>query len=271
MNARVLYQSYSSWFLLAFKRSLYDRGMLITDFFLATSVPFIVLYLLWTNIYDNQESIADFTYIETMFYYAYAIAIGRLCNGYDVIQELSEQIINGRLEPYLVFPRSLPVQRLLELLGGGGLYYVPILAIILIQGYIVGWDDGLVDNILFYFGLIFLLLLAQVLCFAVSFAIGLLSFWLYEDDALLLVLTMSSAFLGGLYLPPSFWPEILQPIMLYNPFRFMIAAPAEFLVTRDFELLFQSIIFCFLYSGIMILIFKIIWRKGSSNYSSSGG
>jgi ABC-2 type transport system permease protein len=121
----------SPWSSLAFKAIWYDREMLIVDFFLATSIPYLVLWLLWTNIYSvhGYEKVGDFTYMQTIFYYAYAIAIGRLNNGYDVVHSLSKDIINGRLEIYLVFPVGVPLQRMLDFFGASLLYLLPLFII----------------------------------------------------------------------------------------------------------------------------------------------
>ena len=246
--------------------------MLIVDFFLATSIPYMVLWLLWTHIYSTHgyEQMGGFTYVQTMFYYAYAIAIGRLNNGYDVLHSLSKDIVSGRLEIYLVFPAALPLQRLFDFLGASFLYLLPVITIYCAQTFFFMPTLGFLNLIEFVLFLI-LIIFSQILCFILSFLLGLLAFWFYKDEALLFLLTLFSGFLGGIYLPPDFWPKALQPLMMYNPFRFIISAPAEFLITRDMSLFLHSIVFSIAYIFLFLILGNIVWRLGKNRYTSAGG
>ena len=96
-----------------------DRSMLFTDFILATSIPFLVQFLIWKQIYasSSDQSIQSFSLSALLFYYAFALILSRLHNGYDLIERLSEDVHEGGLEVFLIKPLSLLWQRFLIFAG----------------------------------------------------------------------------------------------------------------------------------------------------------
>ncbi|WP_375617738.1 MULTISPECIES: hypothetical protein [unclassified Bartonella] len=110
-----------------------------------------------------------------------------------------------------------------------------------------------------------------MLCFLISFGIALLSFWVIEYNILLSFSILSSALLGGVLLPPSFWPVWLIPLMQFNPYRFMISAPAEFFATQNLALFQQFIFGSFTYILCFLFLIYIAWNKGMKAYNGAGG
>ncbi len=98
-----------------------DWGLLISDFMLATTIPYLVQFLIWKMLYleTNTASTLGFSEVQLLLYYAYAISLSRLNNGYDIIQHLSSSIHEGTLELQVVRPCPYPLQRLFDFWGGG--------------------------------------------------------------------------------------------------------------------------------------------------------
>jgi len=256
----------------SFSTMVCDRGMLVVDFCLATTVPYLVQLLIWQYVYQEQNGsdIAGFGYHQLVFYYAYALALARLNNGYDVIAQLSAHIHEGRLEVQLTKPFPYPLQKLFGFLGESSLYFLPLLIILLVQVVHSG-APAVPHNPTYVLGMAALLVLSQILCFTLSFCIGLASFWIVRSGILLTLLTTLSALLSGLLLPPDLWPSFLQPVMAWNPLRFMVAAPAELMVKPDNELLLWSVVVSFAYCVICASLACLAWRKSLESYHSVGG
>ncbi len=256
----------------SFSTMVCDRAMLIVDFCLATTIPYLVQLLIWQYVYKNQDAadIAGFGYHQLVFYYAYALALARLNNGYDVIAQLSAHVHEGRLEVQLTKPFPYPLQKLFGFLGESSMYFLPLLFILCVQIAYAG-TPTVSYHPAYVLGMTVLVLLSQVLCFTFSFCIGIASFWIVRSGILLTLLVTLSALLSGILLPPDFWPSFLRPVMAWNPLRFMVAAPAELMVKPDNALLGQSIAvsiaYCLLFAGIACMG----WCRGLKGYHSVGG
>lgn len=249
-----------------------DRAMLVVDFCLATTIPYLIQLLIWQYVYQSQDNadIAGFGYHQLVFYYAYALALARLNNGYDVVTQLSAHVHEGRLEVQLTKPFPYPLQKLFGFLGESSLYFLPLFVILCIQ--ITYVNAPLAPHHPTYLlGMAALILISQVLCFTFSFCIGLASFWIVRSGILLTLLTTVSALLSGILLPPDFWPSFLRPVMAWNPLRFMVAAPAELMVKPDSTLLVWSVAASLAYCVIFAAIACFFWRKGLRDYHSVGG
>ncbi|WP_339427032.1 ABC-2 family transporter protein [Photorhabdus heterorhabditis] len=250
-----------------------DRSMFFTDFVMGTLSPFIIQYLLWSNIFSQQsESINGFTLNDMMYYYGFALVISRLNNGYDLIQTFSRHVQNGELEVYITKPYGYLSQRLFTFFGESILYLLPLFIVFLIK-FITDYpvEKGLSVFIISVLMIISVIVLSQLLCFFLSFSIAIMSFWVIEYNILLSFIILSSSLFGGVLLPPSFWPDWILPLMKYNPFRFIISAPAEFFVKMNSSLFKEIII-----GGICYLLFfyafiHSMWKKGIKNYNGAGG
>lgn len=253
---------------LGLKCMLVDRGMLLTDFFLATLTPFIVQYLLWTNVFEssNRLEIQNFNQTQLFFYFAYVLTIGRLSNGYDVIRYFAEDVREGSFELRLIRPMSFPWQRLCVFLGESSIYLVAVLFVMGIHlGFLVG------SKLLWLIAGFLLLLLSQCLCFILSFLFACCAFWTVRSDMLLQLSIVLPGSLGGLLIPPSFWPSFLKPIMQWNPYRFIISGPAEFLVSPSWGVFSEILFGSLAYILIIGMIAGWAWRRGVQRAEGIGG
>ncbi len=249
-----------------------DRGLLLTDLILATATPFLAQAVVWTFIYNQSGngSIQGLALSGTLFYFAFAIVMGRMNNGYGIIEGISDALYSGRLEVLLIRPFSYPMQKLADFIGGSFVYMLPVSAVMIVHAIWLKGEVPLSDP-LYFLGVMLLIFTSQILCFTISFLIGLLSFKTVRADLVLALQSVTSAFFGGILLPPEFWPQTLRPIMEFNPYRFMIAAPAEVCVTKDWQLLFASIGYSSCYSVLFAGFSWLLWKKLTKNYSSVGG
>ncbi len=247
-----------------------DRGMFVADFFLATTVPFLMQFLIWSYLYQGSSISRSFGVLslsQTLFYYAFSIAFGRLNNGYDVVSNLSLNVREGTLEPHLLRPVPYPLQKLADFMGGGVVYSVPIILVLAVFVFI----PPVALNSFFWPGWVLLVVVSQILCFTLSWTVAMMSLWLVRTDFALSLLTTSAAFFGGELLPPYLWPEWLRPLMSYNPFRFMISAPAQAIVTMDGGFVMTALAWTSFYAIAFGCLSAFLWRQGMKRYRGAGG
>src|SRR5438477_1368376 len=105
---------------------LADRGLLFVDFFIATSIAFAIQFLIWTNVYGEHDEIQGFSLTELLFYCAFTIFFVRLNNTYDLIEGVSQDVADGKIEVHMARPVGFVIQRFFAYAGGGLLYLWPI-------------------------------------------------------------------------------------------------------------------------------------------------
>ncbi|MET3589236.1 ABC-2 type transport system permease protein [Bartonella silvatica] len=273
LNLKNLYNNCFALFLFA-KNGLLtvvnDRAMFFTDFVMGTLLPFIIQLLLWNALFSDMGStINGFGFHDIIYYYAFALILSRLNNGYGVILTFSHHIKEGKLEVYLTKPFRYMIQLLFTFLGKSVLYTTPFIVLFIVKLSLSSEDIvGCCLSLLFLFSLLFY---HNCFVFLLSFTISLLAFWVIEYNILLSFSILSSALLRGVLLPPSFWPTWLIPVMQFNPYRFMISAPAEFLAMRDLAVFQQFIRGSVFYILCLLCFIHVVWKKGMKAYHGAGG
>jgi ABC-2 type transport system permease protein len=252
---------------------LVDRGVLFVDFVIATGVAFLIQLFIWGAVYSSHEEIQGFTLEKLLYYCAFTIYLSRLNNCYDLVQEISEEIIDGRLEIHLARPVNYIGQKFAAYLGGGVLYAVPV--VILCVVYWVNNPERLAQSPadLISYGLLIIafLLAGAALSFCIGIILGILTFWLMQPDFVLACLTTITAFLGGAIIPPSYWPEFIRPLMAFNPFQYFIAAPASLIISGDMHASAIALGIAMLYIVLFMLLIKVMWAKAINIYTGGGG
>lgn len=252
---------------------LVDRGVLFVDFFIATGVAFVIQFLVWSTIYADQREIHGFTFDQLMYYCAFTIFLTRLNNCYDLVEEMAEDIIEGRLEVHMVRPVNYFLQKFAAYLGSGLLYVVPVFLLCFL--YFLKHSPITVQSPgeALGYGLLLsgFLLVGVVLSFCIGIILGLLTFWLMQPDFVLACLTTVTAFLGGAIIPPSFWPASVRPLMEYNPFQYFVAAPAILIVSGDVRAGAWSLTIAIMYVLGLLMLIRLMWRRAINRYSGAGG
>ncbi|MEM5326255.1 ABC-2 family transporter protein [Paraburkholderia sp. JHI2823] len=252
---------------------LVDRGVLFVDFFIATGVAFLIQFFVWSAVYDAHEEIHGFTLEKLLYYCAFTIYLSRLNNCYDLVQEISDEIIEGRLETQVARPVSYIGQKFAAYLGGGALYAIPVLILCVVYWLNNPERVSRSPAELFSYGLLIIgfLLAGAVLSFCIGVFLGLLTFWLMQADFVLACLTTITAFLGGAIIPPGYWPEYIRPLMAFNPFQYFIAAPAALIISGDVPVGAVELAVAMLYILLFMLLIKLMWYRAINTYTGGGG
>lgn len=252
---------------------LVDRGVLFVDFFIATGVAFLIQLFVWNAVYGTHDEIHGFTLEKLLYYCAFTIYLSRLNNCYDLVQEISEEIIEGRLEIQLARPANYIGQKFAAYLGGGVLYAVPVVILCVVFWWNHPERLARSPADLFSYGVLIIafLLAGAVLSFCIGIILGILTFWLMQSDFVLACLTTITAFLGGAIIPSSYWPEFIRPLMAFNPFQYFIAAPAHLIINGDVRASAAALGVAVLYILLFMFLIKVMWARAINTYTGAGG
>lgn len=243
-----------------------DRSMLITDLLIATGVPFFIQFAIWSFAYETNgaDALPQYTLHETYLYYVAVLALNRLNNTYDLIFRVSTNVHEGQLEGILIKPISYLKYNFFIFAGESILYYIPILLIAIFVIFTEATWSGVT-------GFVVLSLINLPFCFLLGYLLSLATFWLTRPDLVLSLQAILASVIGGTLLPIAFWPDHLQPLMQYNPFRLIISGPAEYLLRPSMDLLAELLCLYVAWFFVMFISCNKIFKLASNRYVGAGG
>lgn len=249
-----------------------DRGLLVTDMVMATTIPILLQVAVWSALFAAGARL-DMTYPELISYYVFVVCLSRINNGYDIVEQLSEAVHEGTLDPHLMRPMPYWLQRLSGFVGGSVVYSLIVVVALAGDMFLRPWTAGASwgDVAVFLLAAMVILLVSQILTFFVAFTLALLVAWLTRPELSLSLLILLQTVLGGTLLPPSLWGESLRWFMTYNPFAYMLAVPATFLSSRDIAGAWPAIGGALVYIGVFAVVSGLLWRLMMRRFEGVGG
>ena len=111
-----------------------------------------------------------------------------------------------------------------------------------------------------------------IIIFYINYILGLLAFWLHETWYIHFYTDAFFKLFGGTFVPIWFYPEFLQFISKFLPFRMVTFAPIEIYIGRiTIESSWQVILTQVIWIVILIVIEKIIWKNAQNKIIIQGG
>lgn len=234
---------------------------------------FAVVWFLWTAMYaeSGAEVIAGFTFEQVLVYYVVAILVGKIVRGTEFDGQPSEDIYQGGLNRYLVFPA--PYFGIKYAQATGALLPAFVQAVLfgtawwLITGG-EGFEGVTVAGALMALGA---LVLANLLYYMMAYTLHCVSFWADNVWSLLVALRFTTSLLGGLMVPLALFPDGLRRLNEFLPFRNLFALPAETLLGRvGFSAWLEGMVVGCVWLVIVTAIARLVWHRGQLQYSGIG-
>jgi ABC-2 type transport system permease protein len=218
---------------------------------------------------SGRPAIAGYDAREMFLYYVAAILVGKLVQTSELEQSISQDIYEGGLTRYLLYPVPYGVVKYVQQLGALGPAVVQILLFGAWIPFVVGFPRGFsAAGIAMGIGAIFV---ANLLQFLITFPIQLVSFWAENVWSLMVMNRFASALLGGMLAPLSFFPDGARHLLEGLPFRYLFAFPVETLLGRISPAewgvgMAVGIGWC----GVMAIVGRAVWRRGTLQYTGVG-
>ena len=249
------------------------------DFWLSSFVAFAaelaVAYFLWQAIFSasGKEVIAGYTFQAMVVYYVAVLMIGRLARGRERDISVSQDIYEGTLTRYLLYPAPYAGFKYAEQLGA---LLPSIFQVAMILGLFalpfVGFprtDLGITWQTIAL--AVPAILLANLLWFLLRLPVQFVSFWSDNVWSLNVLLRFTAEILGGMMLPLAVFPDALRAVLDWLPFRFFFSFPTRTLlgeVPVDEWLVGMGLLcgWCVL----MGLVARAVWRRGERTYTGVG-
>lgn len=237
-----------------------------------TFIQVIIAHSLWSSIFSSQHTseMNGFT-LDMMTLYYVLVAVGMKVISGENIGFLSREIYDGTFTRYLIYPLSFFQYKLTTYLTHSFFYSIQlILVYMLYRLFYMNTAIELHEIGPFIMG-VGLFFLGAITFFMIATFIELLALWADNIWSLMVMLRFFASFLGGGFIPLSFFPPIVQELVKYTPFPYFISLPVRTIMglSQSTEL--------FLGSGVLILwtlflygCIQMLWKKGEKHYNGVG-
>ena len=234
---------------------------------------FAIVYFLWKAMYaeSGADVIAGFTFEQVLVYYVVAILVGKIVRGTEFDGQPSEDIYQGGLNRYLVFPA--PYFGIKYAQATGALLPAVVQAVLFGGTWWLVTGGAGMEGVTFVGCLMALsaLLLANLLYYMMAYALHCISFWADNVWSLLVALRFTTSLLGGLMLPLALFPDGLRRVNEFLPFRNLFALPAEaFLGRITVDAWMEGMVVGGVWLVVVSALARVVWHRGQLQYSGIG-
>jgi ABC-2 type transport system permease protein len=234
-----------------------------------TLIQFLVAKALWQNIFEskNISSMNGFDLSRLSLYYLLVPITSRVLSG-ENIGFLSREIYEGQFTKYLIYPLNFFQYKSITYLTHSFFYLSQLILSLFI--FKIFNPEVTIQISSIALGCFFLIISALCYLF-MSFCIELISIWADNIWSLMLVLRFFVSFLGGGFVPISFFPESIIQILKFFPFYYLINFPILIMQGQidNIEIL-KGLFILILWIVFFIFAMKRIWRLGEKSYSGVG-
>jgi ABC-2 type transport system permease protein len=223
----------------------------------------LITMVVWMNIDPSQSD-------AFIFYFMAVIFVERMTSAWDV-WELDHDIRDGTFSNYIIRPLHPIHWAIAE-----NIVYKVLFLVILVPIWTVAalFVPALRFDVTGGQALLFLtaVLVGAALRFLLSYACGLLGFWITKVTAVYSLLEVISLFLSGRIAPLSMLPPLLQHWSVFLPFRYMIGFPIDIItgVINQKEIM-TGFWIAFIWVVLFIIAVQWLWKAGLKKNQAVGG
>lgn len=230
-------------------------------------------WFLWRGVLDasGATTIGGFTFEGVVRYAVLVALVSRVVHGSDLEGAIAQEIYDGSLSRYRVYPVSLFAFKYAQHLGHLAPSVVQLLlfgGLWLSAGTGLGWSGVSAAGV---GGFVLALALGNLLLFTLAWPVQGVAFWAENVWSLMVAVRFVTGLLGGLMVPLSVFPDAARPWLDALPFRYLYSFPIEILtgsVTTAGWLQGTGV------SVAWVLALRAVgawvWRRGSLSYGGAG-
>lgn len=233
---------------------------------------FLMLYFLWYGIFLSNKNAFGYSQTEMFTYVFLTLFVTTIVGSAPSGEKIGGEIARGDLSNYLLKPIDYLKYWFVRDLSSKFLnlsfafFELSILWLVLKPEIKLPSNPS---NLFFFFSS---LILAIFIFYFLNVITKFTAFWRPEDTwgATFLMMVSSETLAGGIF-PLDILPAVIQSILQLTPFPYLIYFPNVIFLEKlsgveSFRIILQS----FIWTILLFLLTKHLWKKGLKNYSSEG-
>ncbi len=238
---------------------------------LSNVLPFILMGV-WVVAADEQSM--ALTPVQ-MGRYFFAVFVVRNLTLVWVVWEFEQDVVKGYLSPYLLQPLD-PGWRYVAMHIGERLARLPM--VVLIGGvFFAIWPEAIwIPSPGTVAATAVMVALTFVMRFSAQYAFAIFAFWTERAHAIEQLWALPYLFLSGMVAPLELYPRMMQEVVLYTPFPYLIWFPSQVAVGETISLggdvvpLWFGLVVTAGWAVFFTLLHRALWRIGLRRYSAMG-
>ena len=258
--------------LMEWRNILAYRMVFWTNFLGAVFAQFLIGYFLWKSIFDYSK-IQDFKgydFKNMVFYYLVAPMTFKAVAGIQM-RIMSIDIYEGGLNKYLLYPVSFFKFKLINQFVHTSFYISQLVVGVFIYHILVGVPENIEFDLLNISFALVTIYLGSYLFFMLECAIEQLAFWVDNVWSLSVLLRYIVFLFGGGLVPTVLFPEWAEVFVKFTPFSSLLNLPLNIILNKySFDNVVHELSSLIIWSLLLTLLNKIIWKKGTKVYSGVG-
>lgn len=237
-----------------------------------TLIQLFIARALWQSIFESNGTgvIGGFTLGQMTLYYLLAPLTMKILMG-ENIGFLSREIYDGGLNRYLVWPLPPLGYKLLTYLTYSTFYIAQLGLLYTLGRFLLDERPYELSEFLRLVLGMGYLFVAAAGYFCMMCLCELVAFWADNTWTLGVMLRFVAAFLGGAFLPLTFFPEAIRDVIQYLPFAAFVSGPVNLILGRSTPLeAMQSFLVMLVWLPILGLSVRALWKRGNLQYTGVG-
>ena len=256
-----------------FKSEVMSNLQYIFNTFVGFIGHFIMLFILF-NLYrylysDPNEVINGYTSSQMIWYVIFTEVIWASTTGRKLCKKISNDVKSGNVIYNINKPYSYVGYALSSHMGTTFIKSIVYVIFSVILG-IIFTSMFPSMSILKLLIIILSFLLAVIISDLLVIAIGMLSFKIEDSGPIYWVYSKLILLLGVLF-PIEYFPSVFQPILKYSPVYVTTSGPAKLFVDFSYDVAYKTLLIQVVYLVLVILLCKIMYKKGVRNLNVNGG
>jgi viologen exporter family transport system permease protein len=247
------------------------------DFWINSLVGILVqLSVFWFLTYamfsaSGQPTLGGYTERGMILYYVFVTLTGRIVHSNDLDMGISQDIYEGSLTRYLIYPVSYRAVKYAEQLGAIAPQLIQLTLFGFLAPLVVGIPDEVVITPASVAMALIALALANLLHYLLVIPIQAVAFWADNVWSLVIAKGLIFSFLGGMIAPISLFPEWAQSLLVWLPFPYLYSFPARTLMGRvSFADWAIGLLVAAAWCLVAAALGRWIWRRGELEYTGVG-
>lgn len=184
---------------------------------------------------------------------------------------IESSVVDGSVSMHLLRPIKYKYFLLSSIIGQNTYkMFINVLPVILISFFIV--DFSVLPSLNYFLVFLISVVIGMLIMFEITYAVGLLAFWIQRCWFLNWYLNAGLVFFGGTAVPLWLYPNTLKTISYFLPFRYITFEPINiFLQKTPIGSLWMTLIAGIAWLFLLTLIDKLIWHQATLRLSVNGG
>jgi ABC-2 type transport system permease protein len=238
---------------------------ILTDVVTAVTMP-----LIWLASYNGRASIHGFSPSQMVVYYLVILGLTSLIEAH-VMWDMASEVKQGKFNQYVLRPMSFASYMFAANLGWR--LVRTVLAVPLFALVTLAFHHYLPSTMQVNAGPKFWLavVLGHLVSFWTTYALGLLSLWLYEVRAIYNLYYLPVIIFSGQVAPLALFPAALQQVARFLPFGYTLAFPANIFLKRiSPEALMFGYGMQLFWIAVASAAAVMLWRGGVKRFTAFG-